>query len=100
MIDHITEAQNPIRGKATIATGPGPNRAQLRVTIAAAAKPIKIRRLSKSFSRTRPSRQPAVIRPQNRETVEAPLVWGSTPWKVARNFEIQLAAPCSAPPQA
>ncbi len=79
MMDHITDAKKPTNGKAYKDIIADPNRAIERVMIAALANPIKTLRLSKSFSRSRPSKHPAVINPQKYETASAPTTCGSKP---------------------
>src|SRR5215475_7779854 len=94
---HITEANRPMVGNAKIDKDAGPNRAIVRQTKAPAHAPMSTWRLSKSFKRSIPRKQPAVSSPQNQETAEAPVVWGSKPWYWARNLDIQSAVPCSDP---
>src|SRR5260370_41776067 len=97
---HITEANRPIAGKAITAIFAGPNRAAVTQSRAPVQVPISTLRLSKIFSKSMPMKQPAVSSPQNHETADAPVVWGSKPWYWARNFEIQSAVPCSEPTEA
>src|SRR5258708_5223585 len=96
-IGHITEANNPIAGNARHETSADPNNAADRQSKAPMEAPIRTLRLSKIFSSSIPTKQPAVIKPQNHETAAAPVVWGSKPWYWARNLEIQSAVPCSQP---
>src|SRR5215831_11745634 len=93
----MIDAKNPIAGKAYSDTVAGPNNAALKAHKAPAANARSTRRLSNSFSRTNPTKQPTVIIPQNHDTALAPVVCGSKPWYSARNFEIQSAVPCSEP---
>ena len=74
---HITDAKSPITGNAINEALAGPNSATLRQTRAQMLVPIKTLRLSNSFSRPMPMKQPAVSNPQNHETAIAPAVCGS-----------------------
>src|ERR1700733_3671424 len=94
---HITDANSPIAGKATCETFAGPNRLADRQANAPMEVPINTLRLSNIFRRSIPTKQPAVINPQNQETAVAPVVWGSKPWYCERNSDIQSAVPCSQP---
>src|SRR5579859_213089 len=78
-IGHITEANRPIAGKAITDTFADPNRAADRQNKAPTLAPNSTFRLSKNFSNSIPTRQPAVSKPQNQETAAAPVVWGSKP---------------------
>src|SRR6267154_6251212 len=72
-IGHITEANRPTAGKATVETLAGPNRAADKQNSAPIHAPISTLRLSKIFSNNIPTRQPAVSSPQNQETAVAPV---------------------------
>src|ERR1700722_2641652 len=96
-IGHITDANRPMAGKARCAVSAGPNRAADRQSNSPIEAPINTLRLSKILRSSIPTKQPAVIRPQNQDTAAAPAVWGSKPWYWERNCEIQSAVPCSQP---
>src|ERR1017187_8190481 len=97
MIGHITDANNPTQGNASLETDAGAKSATERHASAPIPKAARIRRLSKNFSRIMPAKQPIVISPQNQPTADAPVVCGSKPWYFHRNSDIQLAVPCSEP---
>src|SRR5271154_1123430 len=58
-VGHMIEAKNPMQGKATRDASAEPNRANDSMHSAPSENPISTRRLSKSFSKPIPSRQPA-----------------------------------------
>ena len=78
VMDHMTDAKNPVAGKAISATSVGPNSATEREINAQLVKNTSTCLLSNNFSSTRPRRQPTVIIPQKYEMTEAPCVAGST----------------------
>ena len=63
-VGHMMEAKKPMQGKATREASAGPNRATDSMHNAPSENPINTRRLSKSFNKPIPSRQPAVMSPQ------------------------------------
>ena len=70
----MTEAKNPTIGNAIKAIVFEPKSAKVKETIAANVKPIITFRLSINFNKTKPKTVPAVISPQNKATVFAPVV--------------------------
>src|ERR1700674_3061723 len=73
-IGHITEANRPTAGKAIAETLSDPNKAADRQNRAPTHPPMSTLRLSKIFSNSIPTSQPAVSKPQNQETAAAPVV--------------------------